>query len=244
MNHGIPNPVTSRLGVIGGSSLSQSKGFETSEVQEMETPYGPSSGPLELGAHVVFLARHGPDRQIPPHRVNHRANLWALRKARVSGVVGTSSVGSLKEEIPPGTLVVPDDYFAPWAIPTYHDDAVVHITPALDAALRRRLVEVAQGQEATVRDGGVYVQTRGPRLETKAEIRFLREFGDIVGMTVAAEATLAQELDLPYASLCTVDNYCHGIRDEPLSYADIRRVQDRNAKVLRGVLQVLVEGVG
>lgn len=191
---------------------------------------------------MAYVVRHGPDHRIPPHRVNHRANLWALKEVGVSGVVGTSSVGSLKKEIPPGTLVVPDDYLAPWAVPTYHDEEVVHITPSLDAELRRRLVEAARGEGATVRDGGVYVQTRGPRLETKAEIRFLREFGDIVGMTMAEEATLARELDLPYASLCAVDNYGHGIRAEALNYEDIRRFQDRNAEVVRGVLRVLLEG--
>ncbi|MFQ6013343.1 MAG: MTAP family purine nucleoside phosphorylase [Thermoplasmata archaeon] len=229
-----------RLGIIGGSGLSQSSAFATSERREFETPHGPPSSPVELGERVAFLARHGAAHRIPPHRINHKANLWALKKAGVAGVVGTSSVGSLKEEIVPGTLVVPNDYLSLWDIPTYFDDEIRHVTPVLDDDLRRRLVEVARDRGVGIHEGGVYVQTRGPRLETKAEIRVLRGFGDLVGMTMAAEATLASELDLPYASLCSVDNYCHGITDEALSFEDIRRTQQSNARVVRAVLRAFV----
>ncbi len=233
--------MTTRLGIIGGSGLAQSGAFASTERRQVETPHGSPSSTLALGDRVAFLARHGADHRIPPHRINHQANLWALKEAGVSAVVGTSSVGSMQVEIAPGTLVVPDDYVSLWEIPTFFEDEVQHITPTLDQRLRRQLVDAARHRGAPVRDGGVYVQTRGPRLETKAEIRVLRRFGDLVGMTMAAEATLAQELGLPYASLCSVDNYSHGITREPLAFEDIRRTQEANARVVQGVLQTFVE---
>ena len=233
--------MTIRLGIIGGSGLSQANLFAGAESREMETPHGPPSGPLEIGE-VAFLARHGTDHRIPPHRINHRANLWAMKEAGVPAIVATSSSGSLHPEIAPGTLVVPDDYVSFCAIPTYFNDEVRHITPSLDEALRARLIKAARHQGARVQDGGVYVQTQGPRLETKAEIRVLRRFGDVVGMTMAAEATLAQELDLPYASLCTVDNYAHGVAKESPTFEAIRRTQESNIAVLQEVLKALLGG--
>lgn len=233
--------MTTPLGIIGGSGLSYSGAFDASAGQEVDTPHGPPSSPVETGELIAFLARHGSDHQIPPHRINHRANLWALKEAGASAVVGSCSVGSLQTEIAPGTLVVPDDYVSFWDVPAYYDDQVQHITPSLDPDLRKQLVQAAKAQGVPVQDGGVYVQTRGPRLETRAEVRILREFGDLLGMTMATEATLAQELGLRYASLCSVDNYGHGITKEPPTFEDIRRTQESNARVVRNVLQAVAE---
>ncbi len=209
----------------------------------VSTPYGEPSSPLErgvvVGKEVVFLARHGPDHSIPPHSVNHRANVWAMKEEGVEALLGTSSVGSLHQETRPGHLVIPGDYLCPWDIPTYHDEEVLHVTPELDPNLRARLADAAHAVGATAHAGGVYIQTIGPRLETKAEIRLFRQFGSVVGMTMASEATLARELGIPYASVCTVDNYCHGVVEEPLSYDRIVAVQEKNAEVLRSVLEAL-----
>lgn len=236
-----------RLGIIGGSGLYESGILTSTGSRQLDTPYGEPSAPLEVGLFhdmpVAFLARHGQEHRIPPHRINHKANLWALKELGVEGIVATSSVGSLKLEIEPGNLVVPSDYLSPWEIPTFFDDSVVHVTPGLDAELREALVQAARRAEARVHDGGVYVQTKGPRLETKAEIRMFREFGDVVGMTMGSEATLARELEIPYAGLCTVDNYCHGIVDKPLTYEEIVAVQRENASVLRQTLKSLLEAM-
>ncbi len=213
----------------------------------VSTPHGKPSAPLEVGSfgsrEVAFLARHGPRHRIPPHRINHKANLWAIKEAGVERVVSTSSVGSLQLEVKPGELVVPDDYLSPWEVPTYHDEEVVHVTPELDPSLRKALVTAARDCGVPVHDGGVYVQTRGPRLETRAEIRLMREFGDVVGMTMASEATLSKELNVPYAALCSVDNYCHGIVDEALTYEAIVEVQKENAETLRRVLATFLEAI-
>jgi 5'-methylthioadenosine phosphorylase len=192
---------------------------------------------------VAFLPRHGAGHRIPPHRVNYRANLWALRKLGARRILATSSTGSLKRGIRPGTLVVPDDYVGFWMIPTYHDDRVVHATPDMDEGLRSLLVKAAKSAGASARDGGVYVQTAGPRLETRAEIAFFRTLGDVLGMTMASEATLAAELGLAYASLCSVDNYCNGIVDAPLTFDDIRRMQARTSGTRREVMRRALEAL-
>lgn len=244
--HSIAPPVRPKFGIIGGSGLSEAGLLEDAKPEQAETPYGKPSGPLELGTirdvAVAFLPRHGRTHAIPPHRIPHRANLWALKSLGVEGILGTSSVGSLHLEIRPRTFVTPDDFVSLWDIPTFFDDKVVHATPRIDEELRKRLYYRAHEAGENVRSGGVYVQTRGPRLETRAEIRILKGFGDVVGMTMGSEATLASELEIPYACLCSVDNYCHGIVQEPLTYEQIVKVQAENVQGLRTILASAVGG--
>jgi len=228
------------IAIIGGSALGDAFDLEREQTKSVVTPHGAPSDPFRIGTHagvsVAFLPRHGKDHRIPPHKLNHRANLWALKEIGVTHVIGTSSTGSLKKTIHPGSFVVPDDFVGFWDIPTFYDDRVVHATPSLDPSVRTALSEAAKGAKAFVRDRGVYVQTTGPRLETRAEIGFFKSIGDVVGMTMASEATLASELGLPYASLCTVDNFAHGIVDEPLSFEQIRETQRANAALTRTVV--------
>jgi 5'-methylthioadenosine phosphorylase len=236
------------IGVIGGSALGDSFALEEEQAKFLVTPHGAPSDPPRIGSHggatVIFLPRHGKDHRIPPHKLNHRANLWALRELGATQVIGTSSTGSLKKTIHPGTFVVPHDFIGFWSIPTYFDDKVVHATPSLDEGLRSALVAAAKEANATVRDRGVYVQTTGPRLETRAEVAFFTKIGDVVGMTMASEATLASELGIPYAALCTVDNFAHGIVDEPLRFERIREVQQRNADLTRAVVSAALGRIG
>jgi len=233
------------VGVIGGSALGDAFELEEEQARFLVTPHGAPSDPPRMGTHrdvtVIFLPRHGKDHRIPPHKLNHRANLWALRDLGATHVIGTSSTGSLKKTIRPGTFVVPHDFVSFWDIPTFYDDRVVHATPTLDEPLRTALVAGANASQVTVKDQGVYVQTTGPRLETRAEIAFFKKFGDVVGMTMASEATLASELGIPYASLCTVDNFAHGIVDEPLSFEQIRETQRANAALTRAIVTSTLE---
>ena len=223
-----------RLAVIGGSGLYDLEILEGAATRWIDTPYGAPSSSLKVGrvggTEVAFLARHGVGHVIPPHRINHRANLWALKELGVRRILATSSVGSLKREIRPGTFAVPHDFLCLWDLPTFHDDKVVHATPGLDGGMRTAIAAAARRARVPVRARAVYAQTRGPRLETKAEIRLLRDYADVVGMTMASEATLAAEIGVAYASLCTVDNYAHGITAKPLTYEGIVRVQQENAK--------------
>src|SRR5256885_5030894 len=228
------------IGIIGGSALGDAFELEEEQARFLVTPHGAPSDPPRVGLHagvqVAFLPRHGKDHRIPPHKLNHRANIWALKEIGATYVIGTSSTGSLKKAIRPGSFVVPDDFVGFWEIPTYYDDRVVHSTPSLDASLRAALSEAAKDAKAVVRDRGVYVQTTGPRLETRARGAVFQSIGDVVGMTMASEATFASELGIPYSSLCTVDNFAHGIVDEPLTFETIRETQRANAALTRTVV--------
>ena len=235
------------IGVIGGSGLYDPAVFGRGDSRRVDTPYGPPSDTITLvpvrDLRVAFLPRHGTGEDIPPHRLNHGANLWALRKLGAEAVLATSSTGSLKPAIRPGTFVVPHDYLSPWGIPTIPADGVAHVTPELDDRLRKALTAAARKAGATVRPRGVYVQSLGPRLETKAEIAMFSKLGDVVGMTMASEATIAADLGLRYASLCSVDNYAHGIARAAVSFAAIRETQRKNADRVRGILRGALEGL-
>lgn len=210
------------LAIIGGSGLTQLASLEITRREVVRTPYGEPSGALTFGQvcdqPVVFLARHGYGHTIPPHLVNYRANLWALKHSGALGVISVASVGGIRADFGPGVLVVPDqilDYT--WGRKSTYFDALdqpvrhVDFTHPYDAALRQRLLAAAAAAGQAIHDGGVYATTQGPRLETAAEInRFERDGADVVGMTGMPEAVLARELELPYAAINVVANFAAG----------------------------------
>jgi 5'-deoxy-5'-methylthioadenosine phosphorylase len=213
------------LAIIGGSGLSQFASLEVTQRQLVSTPYGEPSGTLTFGRvcgrPVVFLARHGDEHTIPPHQVNYRANIWALRECGAAAIVAVAAVGSIRADLRPGDLVIPHqiiDYT--WARrSTFHegsDSAVRHVdfTEPYDPGLRRKLGDAAVAIGVEVSDCAVYATTQGPRLETAAEInRLERDGSDVVGMTGMPEAVLARELAIPYAAINVVANYAAGRGD-------------------------------
>ena len=230
------------IGIIAGANF-YPVALEGVEQRKAETPYGEPSDLVTLaslgGKEIAFLPRHGSQR-IPPHRINHRANIFALKSLGASQVIGINSVGSLKKEIPPGWILIPHDFLCPWQIVSFHEDRAVHITPALNEELRGFLVRAAAEASGKFVDKGIYIQTIGPRLETKAEIAMMSHFGDVVGMTMAQEATLCQERALAYASICSVDNYAHGLMDTPLLEEEIaRRARENVAQIQKVLLRAL-----
>jgi 5'-deoxy-5'-methylthioadenosine phosphorylase len=236
------------VGLIGGSGLQSPSVVEDPTPKSIATPFGnPSEAPL-IGHHgrmpVLFIPRHGAGHRIPPHRINHRANLWALKELGATHILSTSSTGSLKRSIRPGSFVVPHDFVALWSIPTFHDDEVVHATPGLDPDLRKELASAAKSVRASVHSRGIYVQTGGPRLETPAEIAHLAQLGDVVGMTMGSEATLASELGIPYATICSVDNFANGIASRPVTFDSIRKTQRRTQAVLVKIVARALEDLG
>ncbi len=211
------------VGIIGGSGLLNLAGLEDVHRKVARTPWGQTSGALSFGrlagVPVVFLARHGYGHTIAPHDINYRANVWALREAGVKALIACSAVGGIRDDLLPGTLVVPDqiiDYTWGRAVSYFsgEDQPVVHIdfSHPYDATLRRRLIEAAQAVGLPLATDGCYGCTQGPRLETVAEVRRYRRDGcDMLGMTAMPEAALARELDLPYAMLAAVANRAAGL---------------------------------
>lgn len=229
-----------RIAIIGGTALFGAEIFKGAREKEIETPYG--SAFLKIKNDFILLPRHGKGN-IPPHKINHQANLFALKELDVKQIIGINSTGSLKVEIPPGSILIPDDYINFGPVNSFYDYKIVHIIPSLDDDLRRVIISFASNLKIEIIDRGVYVQTQGPRLETRAEIRMLRNFGDVVGMTMASEATAAKELGLAYASVCSVDNYCHGLVDEPLESEQILATskinQERIISLTNGIIKKL-----
>ncbi len=213
------------LAVIGGTGLYCLAALEDAKALTAVTPYGMPSGPARVGrfgAHrIAFLARHGEQHALPPHKVNYRANLWLLKELGATRVLAVNAVGGITERYAPRAIGVPDqiiDYT--WGrISTLCEEQgteVLHVdmTEPYTPSLRTALLAVARTTDIAIVDGGCYGATQGPRLETKAEIARLRRDGcDLVGMTGMPEAGLARELGLDYASLALVANWAAGCGD-------------------------------
>ncbi len=227
--------MTSPIAIIGGTGLTALDTLKMLRQDTVSTPYGLPSSPLmhgELNGHpVVFLARHGLQHTLPPHRINYRANLWALHHVGVQQVIAVAAVGGIRADMAPGVLAFPDqivDYT--WGRPcTFFEDdlsGITHIdfTEPYCPALRHKLIHAARELGLNARESGTYAAMQGPRLETAAEIRRLERDGcDIVGMTGMPEAALARELDLRYAACAVVANWGAGKVAGEITMADIER---------------------
>lgn len=214
------------LALIGGTGLYKFPGLEGAHRHAVDTPYGHPSDSIVVGTlgkcRVAFLARHGESHAIPPHRVNYRANVWALHHLGARRVVGVNAVGGIRDDMGPRVLAVPDqliDYTSE-RLTSFCDVAgaeVRHIdfSEPYSNTLRRDLLAAARDAGIAVVDGGCYGATQGPRLETRAEIARMRRDGcDLVGMTGMPEAALARELDVDYACIALVANWAAGCGDQ------------------------------
>jgi 5'-methylthioadenosine phosphorylase len=222
---------------IGGTLLLKSSLFDGWEQITVDTPYGRAF--LRARGEFCFVNRHGLP-PIPPHLINYRANIQALKDFGAERVISLNSVGSLDSALKPGNFIVPDDFIAFAPIPTFFEKEMKILVPELDRALARTVHGLCSKAGTEVRLGGIYIQTPGPRLETKAEIAMLRQYGDVVGMTMPSEATLCMELDIPYASLCSIDNYCNGILPTPLTREDFLAQVEQNMKIIEGFLATML----
>lgn len=221
-----------KIAFISGTSIVNSPLFSGWEVRSVETKYGVVQYKARDGH--VLINRHGFGAPLPPHAINHRANLRALADLGVRDVVALNSVGSLKSNLPPGSLVSCADYVALQQGPaTYFDGELKGGAPGIANNLMPLLVEKL-APEFKIETGKVYVQMRGPRFETKAEIRIIKEWGDVVGMTLAHEADLCTELGLNYNSLAIVDNYANGLGGTEIDFEKFHAlVKDNQARVNR-----------
>ncbi|MDE2196083.1 MAG: S-methyl-5'-thioinosine phosphorylase [Gammaproteobacteria bacterium] len=213
---------TTGLAIIGGTGLTAINGLEILRREVVSTPYGEPSGPLThgrlAGRGVVFLARHGYAHTIPPHKVNYRANIWALKSIGVQQVLAVAAVGGIRADMRPGWIVFPDQiidytYDRPHTFFEQDLERVTHIdfTHPYDQALRRKLIAAAQAAQLQFVAAGTYGATQGPRLETAAEISRLERDGcDLVGMTGMPEAALAREQGLAYACCAVIANRAAG----------------------------------
>jgi 5'-deoxy-5'-methylthioadenosine phosphorylase len=248
------------LAIIGGTGLSRLSGFEELRRESVETPWSEQAVELEYftahGQSVVFLPRHGPGHSVPPHKINYRANIWALKESGIDEIIAINAVGGIHPQLPPGSFMVPDqiiDYSHSRDATFFEGNPgqVIHVdfTEPFTASLRDRLLEAVRTVSISspesarpVLDGGVYGVTQGPRLETAAEIKRLQRDGcDIVGMTAMPEAGLARELDISYAMLALSVNWAAGLFPGEIAMAEIEAVVEGGMSYVVQVLQAMLK---
>ncbi len=223
-----------KIGIIGGSGLYSL--LDEPKHEDFNTPYGRPSAPIDIGkignVEVAFLPRHGKKHTIPPHKVNYRANIWALKHLGVERILTASAVGSLKDEQPPGTMFIPDqyiDYTKRRELTFYDGPEVYHISTAdpFCPEINGIMTEVSRAAGYTTTLGGTYACIEGPRFSTRAESRMFRQFADIIGMTLVPEINLACELAMCYSTLATITDY-DVYSDKPVDTKEVIRILKEN----------------
>ncbi len=236
------------IGVIGGSGVAGVLGDGPREVHRRSTPWGAPSAPIEEGrvggVRVLFLPRHGAGHTIPPHRINYRANVDALVGLGAEAIVTVSSVGSLREELPPGTFVLPRQFvdLTKQRPTTFFDGGKVYHVSLADPFcpdLLRAAAETGAALGWPCADGKTYVCVEGPRFSTRAESAFFRGFADVIGMTLVPEVTLARERAVCYACLAMVTDF-DVWADRPVDAREIVETMTRNSARMAEVLARLL----
>jgi 5'-methylthioadenosine phosphorylase len=230
-----------RVAFISGTSIVNSTLFSSWDVRTIETSHGPVTYKAK-GDHAL-INRHGYGFPLPPHSINHRANIRALADLGFRDVVSLNSVGSLTPDIPPGSIVSCSDYVGLQQGPaTFHDKELKGAAPGIANNLIP-LLAGALAPEFSIPTGKVYVQMRGPRFETKAEIRVVRTWGDVIGMTAAHEADLCTEAGLNYNSFAIIDNYANGLEGTEIDFATFKDLvktnQERVNRLFTRMLEIL-----
>lgn len=218
---------------LSGTSILKSRIFDNWSREEISTIYGSVSF-RRMGDFIV-INRHGHNGLAPPHAINHRANIQAIANLGFGDVVSLNSVGSLREELEPGSFVSCSDYvcFHP---ATFNDEIGVFEAPYVSNNL---IQTIREESGVSIGTGKVYVQMLGPRFETRAEIRVVRDWGDVIGMNMASEADLSREAGLRYNSICMIDNYANGICGEPISGERFRTLVAENQEKVNHLFERL-----
>ncbi len=249
-----PKPeIVADIGVIGGSGLYDPGILEEIREIKIYTPYGEPSDKVVIGIlsgrKVAFLPRHGRGHRIPPHKINYRANIWALKSLGVKWIVSVSAVGSLREEYKPGDLVVPDQFIdmTKKREYTFFDSGVVaHVSMAdpFCEHLRKILIEVGRELNYRLHDRGTYLCIEGPRFSTKAESRVWKEVfkADIIGMTLIPEINLSCEAQICYATLALITDY-DVWAERPVTAEEVTKTMKENVEKAKNILYKVIERI-
>jgi 5'-methylthioadenosine phosphorylase len=237
---------TGKIGVIGGSGLYAMAALENVHEIEVTTPFGPPSDAYIVGTlhgrDMVFLPRHGRGHRLPPSAINFRANIYGLKSLGVEWVIAVSAVGSMREEIQPGHLVIPDQFIdrTRSRVSTFFEEFTVHVALAdpVCAVVADALHQAAAATGATVHLGGTYLCMEGPQFSTRAESRLYRQWGvDVIGMTNMPEAKLAREAELCYATLALATDYdCWHVSATDVDIGAILAILQHNVQLAQEVI--------
>ena len=233
------------IGIIGGSGVYDPKIFDETREIKVFTPFGEPSDLISIGIHketsVAFIPRHGRNHTIPPHRVNYRANLWALKHLGVKRIIASSAVGSLRDDYSPGNFVIPDQFIdrTKKRLDTFYTGGqICHISAAdpFCPQLREFFTGCAKKQGYNVKEKGTYVCIEGPRFSTRAESTLFRMWNaDIIGMTLYPECILAREAELCYVSIAMVTDY-DVWAEKPVSTKEIMKTMHKNLKNFKNLI--------
>ncbi|MCY4042471.1 MAG: S-methyl-5'-thioadenosine phosphorylase [Candidatus Dadabacteria bacterium] len=243
------------VGIIGGSGLYGMSGFDTAQSVEVSTPWGDPSGPLTTGemggVPLIFLPRHGPGHTLLPSEINYRANIYALKSLGAGRVISVSAVGSMKESIKPGDIVIPSqfiDHTKNRANSFFGGGAVAHVSMADPVCheLGAALVTAAKNAGAATHDGGTYICIEGPQFSSRAESHVYRTWGaDVIGMTNMPEAKLAREAEMCYATLAMATDYdCWHPGHDAVTVEDIIETLTANVETAKTVIKKTIESLG
>jgi len=237
------------IGIIGGTGVYDPAMFDEVKEVKVYTPYGEPSDLVFVGSlrgkKVAFIPRHGRNHTIPPHRVNYRANIWALKELGVQRIVAPAAVGSLREDFKPGDFVIVDQFIdrTKKRMDTFYEGGrLCHISSAVPFCpeLRRIFYEGALKVGLNVHDGGTYVCIEGPRFSTRAESKLFRSWGaDVIGMTLYPECGLAREMELCYVSISMVTDY-DVWAEKPVSVKEVVETMKRNTENLKKLLREVI----
>ena len=231
-----------KVAFISGTSIVKSDLFAAWEVKTIETPYGAVT--YKTSGDFALINRHGYDFPLPPHSINYRANIKALADLGFTDIVSLNSVGSLDPALGPGTFVSCSDYVCLQDGPkTFFDKELKGAAPGIANNLIAQLLQEL-GDEFKIYPGKTYVQMRGPRFETKAEIRVVKNWGDVIGMTAAHEADLCSELGLNYNSLALIDNFANGLEGTEIDFEKFHDLVKSNQSKVNRLFQRMLEIFG
>jgi len=236
------------IGIIGGTGIYEivSLGDEI-DTKVIKTPYGKSPEVSIFKLHekdVAFMPRHAKGHSNPPHMVNYRANIFAMKELGVERIIATNAVGSLEKSVKPGDFMVPHDFidFTKLRPGTFYDSRTVHVDVTEPYCNYMRKIISSSGK---VIENGVYVCTEGPRFETPAEIQMFKLMGGtVVGMTGIPEAVLARELEMCYASICTVSNYAASISPNNLTIDEVFEIMEKKKQDLVSLMDTTISNMG
>lgn len=246
---------TPKIAIIGGSGLENPSILKNATELKVDTPYGATTSDFKCGTingrEVVILSRHGRQHTIPPTQVNNRANIWAINEIGCTHILATTACGSLREEIGRGDFVVLDQFidFTRLRPVTFFEAFEPHqmkhtpMADPFDAAMRAKIIETAKGLDLSIHERGTVVTIEGPRFSTRAESNMFRLWGaDVINMSTAPEAILANELQIPYAAVAMSTDYdCWKMDEAPVSWEDILKVFSSN---VNHMVNLLVNVIG
>jgi len=235
------------IGIIGGTGVYDPDILEDAKQIKLYTPFGPTSDSITIGflkgRKIAFIPRHGSAHTIPPHKVNNRANIWAMKELGVMRIISTCATGSLQENYKPGDIVIVDQ-FVDWGktVETFYEGGKFYHVSLADPfcpELRKILIDTAKELNIPVHEKGTYLRISGPQFSTRAASKMYRSFADLIGMTGVPECILSRELELCHAIISTITDY-DVYKEKPVSMEEVKTTMAKNMENLKKVIETAI----